>query len=148
MRKQLMAEIMKLDNGTLHIAGSGGLPPVEPLQLQQACKPTEGTSCNREIKRSHTTRNRFRTLNHFVDKIMRDLKSSEVLVWFVLYRDCRDGIAKTSQRDIAARTGLRQATVSKAIGRLVDDKLIERKYQGGFQKGSSIFKVHDLPLSN
>ncbi len=103
-------------NGILHtadgrpvIAGCGTLPPMlddEPRKVVTADK--------REPKQSKKmTKDRFDVLNSFVDFTMRELTPSERIVWFVLYRDVRNGIATVSQADVARRSGLTQSTVRR-----------------------------------
>lgn len=82
-------------------------------------------------------------LNKFVDLTMRELNASETLVWLLLYRDTRNGIATAAQSDIARRTGLTQATVSLAIRRLTKRGLVRVIRQGGFRKGLSSYRIRD-----
>lgn len=84
---------------------------------------------------------RFAMLNGFVDVTMRDLTPSERLVWFVLFRDVRDGVARASQADIATRSGLTQPTVSLAIKRLAKRGLLRVVRQGGFRQGLSTYRI-------
>jgi DNA-binding transcriptional ArsR family regulator len=87
------------------------------------------------------TGDRFRTLNAFVDATMRELTPSEKIVWFVLFREVRNGVANVAQDDIAARSGLTQPTVSLAIQRLVGRGLVRVVRQGGFRSGPSTYVV-------
>lgn len=72
---------------------------------------------------------------------MRDLSPSEKLVWLVLFRDTRDGVATVAQSDIATRSGLTQPTVSQAIKRLEKRGLLRTIRQGGFRQGLSSYKI-------
>jgi hypothetical protein len=88
---------------------------------------------------------RFRTLNTFVDVAMARLTRAEVGVWLVLYRDCRDGTARTGQADIARRAGLNVRNVRRALGRLQALGLVEVVHRGGYRRSASRYKVHAEP---
>jgi hypothetical protein len=92
-------------------------------------------------KHKPETGDRFRILNAFVDASMRELTPSETIVWFVLFRDVRSGVASVAQADIAIRSGLTQPTVSLAIRRLVGRGLVRVVRQGGFRSGPSTYVV-------
>ena len=92
-------------------------------------------------KHKPETGDRFRTLNAFVDATMRELTPSEKIVWFVLFREVRNGVASVAQTDIAIRSGLTQPTVSLAIQRLVGRGLVRVVRQGGFRSGPSTYVV-------
>src|SRR5262249_51553945 len=61
---------------------------------------------------------RFAVLNAFVDFALADLSRREIAVWLVLYRDTRDGTARTSYDDLARRAGLNRRNVGRAVRRL------------------------------
>jgi len=61
------------------------------------------------------TADRFAVLNAFVDTTLAELSRSEIAVWFVLYRDTRNGTVRTSQANIARRAGMSVRSVGKAI---------------------------------
>lgn len=92
-------------------------------------------------KHKPETGDRFRTLNAFVDATMRELTPSEKIVWFVLFREVRNGVASVAQDDIATRSGLTQPTVSLAIQRLIGRGLVRVVRQGGFRRGQSTYVV-------
>lgn len=89
--------------------------------------------------------NRFEVLNRFVDWSMADLTRAEIAVWLILFRDTRDGIAKTSQTDIANRGGLSRQHVSRAIQGLKKRGLLKVVYQGAFRRGVSWYRVLGHP---
>jgi DNA-binding MarR family transcriptional regulator len=70
-------------------------------------------------------------LNAFVDGTMADLMRSEIAVWFVLFRDARDGVACTAQEDIARRAGCNRRNVHRALRRLEERGLIKVQTGGG-----------------
>src|SRR4051794_8148659 len=61
---------------------------------------------------------RFRLLNAFVDGALAGLGRAEVACWLVLFRDCRDGLARTSFDGIAERAGVSRRSVARAVGAL------------------------------
>ena len=71
----------------------------------------------------------------------KSLARERLLVWLVLYRDTRNGIAQTSQADIARRTRLSSRTVRYAIGRLTKRGLLALVYRGGINRGTSKYRV-------
>jgi len=84
---------------------------------------------------------RFKLLNTFVDFSIRHLKESEIKVWLVLYRDTKEGVAKTSQTDIARRGGVSRVTVTRAIKRLEKRGLVQVVRRGGVNRGVSSYRV-------
>lgn len=91
------------------------------------------------------TADRFAVLNVFVDFTLRELRRPDVAVWLVLYRDTRNGVAKTGQADIAKRTGLCERTVRRSIKRLTDCGLLLVVRRGGLRLGPSAYRV--FPVS-
>ena len=98
-----------------------------------------------KTKLSGKTPDRFRVLNAFVDFTASELRRSELLVWMTLYRDTRDQVASTAQRDIARRCSVSRKTVERSVKSLVERGLLRVVRQGGFRKGSSSYQV--IPLS-
>jgi hypothetical protein len=94
------------------------------------------------------TAGRFRTINAFADFTLRGLDRAEIAVWLLLWRDTRpDGLARTSQADLARRAGVNQRTARRAVGSLCRAKLLTRAYQGGLNRGLSVYRVHPLPTA-
>lgn len=96
-------------------------------------------------KPKRSTVDRFAVLNAFVDFTLRDLTRPDLAVWLVLYRDTKDGIAKTAQSDIARRTGLCDRTLRRSINRLTDRGLLSVVRRGGLRQGPSVYRV--FPMS-
>ena len=115
--------------------GCAVLPPMEPTE------PTAEQTKPKRKPSHRKTGNRFAVLNAFVDTAAGELSRSEILVWLVLYRDTRNGIAETSQADIARRAKLCSRTVRYAIGRLIDRGLLDLVYRGGINRGTSKYRV-------
>lgn len=134
------------------LAGCAVLPPMptDRPQRQEHAAPVAGrvddqparddTKPKRKPDRRQT-RDRFELLNGFVDFTAGTLSRSELLVWLTLYRDTRDGIAKTGQADVARRTGLGERTVRWALGRLERRGLLVVVRRGGVQRGPSSYRV-------
>jgi DNA-binding transcriptional ArsR family regulator len=90
-------------------------------------------------------RERFTVLNAFVDCSMADLSRREIAVWLVLYRDTRDGTARTSYDDLARRTGLNRRNVGRALRLLEGQGLVKVVHRGGMRRGVSRYRVRGLP---
>jgi predicted transcriptional regulator len=88
---------------------------------------------------------RFAVLNAFVDFALADLNRAEIAVWFVLYRDTRDGTARTSIAELARRAGCDRSTVFRALRRLEARGLVRIVHQGGLGRGVSRYRVKGLP---
>ena len=91
--------------------------------------------------RRRKTADRFGILNGFVDLTAKELSRGELLTWLTLFRDARDGIARTSQADIARRTGLGNRTVRYAVAALERRGLLRVVHRGGFRRGMSTYLV-------
>lgn len=88
---------------------------------------------------------RFAVLNAFVDCTLAGLSRAEIAVWLVLYRDTRNGTARTGAADIARRAGVSKRRTLDALGKLCKRGLVTRVYRGGLNRGPSIYRVHPLP---
>ena len=84
-------------------------------------------------------------LNRFVDTTLAGVSGAEVKVWLVLYRDTMDGQAKVAHADIARRCGIHPSTVKRALRRLKARGLVEVVYQGGLNRGPSVYRVYGVP---
>jgi hypothetical protein len=88
---------------------------------------------------------RFGILNAFVDFAMADLSRAEIAVWLVLFRDTRDGTARTSYDDIARRAGCNRRNVGRALRRLEQRGLLKIVHRGGLRRGVSRYRVGSQP---
>jgi hypothetical protein len=111
-------------------------PPLQRTTRSNGKKPAK--------KKAKGRGDRFRVLNSFVDRTLRELRRNEIAVWLVLYRDVRDGVANTSQVDIALRAGLGKRTVVRVIRRLVDKRLVQIVRRGGINSGASTYRIEPL----
>ena len=113
--------------------------PLHPSALRKRPKPAPAKP--KPGAATVKTRDRFRMLNDFVDGRLDGLTRAEVKVWLVLYRDTRNGSARTAQEDIARRSGLTVRSVRTAIRKLEKGGLLVVKYRGGLNTGVSIYQV-------
>lgn len=72
---------------------------------------------------------------------MGGLSRAEIAVWFVLFRDARDGIAQTGQTDIARRAGCDRRTVGRALRGLIRRGLVKIIRPGGLNRGPARYRV-------
>jgi hypothetical protein len=90
-------------------------------------------------------RERFAVLNGFADFSLADLSRAEVAVWLILFRDTRDGTARTSVTDLARRAGCDRSTVFRALRRLEGRGLVKTARRGGLRRGVSCYRVLAFP---
>jgi predicted transcriptional regulator len=122
----------------------GELPPMEP-RSERSRKPTPVKASEpkgRTGKRS--AGERFRTLNNFVDFTLAELSRAEIAVWLILYRDTRDGTARTGMADLARRAGCAKRNAVRAVQRLEKLGLVKVIHRGGFRRGVSRYRVKPL----
>jgi DNA-binding transcriptional ArsR family regulator len=116
-------------------------PPLHPPPSRER-RPAAAES---PPKGKAATRGRFKLLNAFVDFSARELRRNELLVWLILYRDTRDGVASTAQADLARRAGISKRTVIRTLRRLADLGLLTVVRRGGLRRGPSAYRVRPLP---
>ena len=88
---------------------------------------------------------RFAVLNAFIDATLRQLSRAEAAVWLILFRDTKaDGLARTSQADLARRAGIDARTVRRALRRLETAELATIVRRGGLQRGPSSYRIRPL----
>lgn len=126
------------------LPGCTVLPPMEPRRTGSPTPHTGNGSKPKGKANRRQTADRFAVLNAFVDFTAGELTRSELLVWLVLYRDTRDGTARTAQADAARRTGLGRRTVGLALARLERRGLVKTVYRGGLNRGPSRYRVFPL----
>jgi winged helix-turn-helix DNA-binding protein len=122
------------------LPGCSVLSPMEPLRPR-----TTSTNGKPTAKRTKQTADRFAALNAFADFTLRDLDRAEVAVWLLLWRDTKaDGLAKTSQADLARRAGIAERTARRAVDRLERAGLLTVVHRGGLRRGVSTYRVRSL----
>jgi hypothetical protein len=91
------------------------------------------------------TANRFGDINAFLDATMAGLRPCERAVWLLLWRDTRpNGLARTSQADLARRAGASDRAVREALRELQRRGLVVVVRQGRLQSGPSCYRVRPL----
>ena len=91
--------------------------------------------------RKRNAAGRFQTLNAFVDVSIAELCRGDIAVWLILFRDTRNGTARTGQTDIARRAGMSVRGVAKCLRRLESAGLLRVVYRGGLNRGPSRYRV-------
>jgi len=105
---------------------------------QRNAKQTRSPNCRK-------TADRFRVLNMFGDFTLRDLSRAEIAVWLLLWRDTKpDGLACTSQADLARRAGIAPKTTGRAVASLRRRGLLTVVFRGSLRRGPSKYRVHPL----
>lgn len=84
---------------------------------------------------------RFETINEFVDEILGELNRSEICLWVILWRDERNGSSKVSQSHIAKRANCSDRSIRSALHSLKEKGLVVVMNQGGLNRGPSKYKV-------
>jgi hypothetical protein len=137
---------MTSDSGPPILPGCTVLPPMHQDQDRRADRYQDQEG--REAKGKPARRragDRFGAFNAFVDFTMQDLPRAEVLVWLALFRDTKqDGIARTSQADIARRAGVNVGTVKRAVAGLRRRGLLAVVFRGSLRRGPSAYRVRPL----
>jgi hypothetical protein len=90
------------------------------------------------------TGERFALLNRFVDFTLAGLSRAEIALWLILYRDTRDGTARTAYDDLARRAGLNRRNVGRGLRRLERRGLLQVVHRGGLRRGVSRYRVRPL----
>src|SRR5579875_1022800 len=117
----------------------GELPPMEPRpERSHKAREPKGKPGKRSAGE------RFRTLNNFVDFTLAELSRAEIAVWLILYRDTRDGTARTGMEDLARRAGCAKRNAVRAVQRLEKLGLVKVIHRGGFRRGVSRYRVKPL----
>lgn len=136
---------LELDaDGRPVLTGSSCLPKWYPPG-QEPTEPTPATSGGkaqggkRDPKRK--TADRFAVLNAFVDTTMHGLTKAEIATWLCLYRDTKRGTVRTSQADIARRSGLSVRSVKSAVKSLTAAGLLRVVFRGSLNQGPSRYQV-------
>jgi hypothetical protein len=150
MAEDLSAWVDYSPDGTPRVKpGLGALPPMNPAPRPARLtsgKATSGKADNgtADDPKRKAAAGRFGILNAFVDCSLAELSRSEIAVWLVLYRDTRDGTVRTSQENIAKRSGTSVRHVKKALASLTAAGLLTVVFQGGLNRGPSRFRVNPL----
>ena len=128
------------------LPGCTVLPPMQPATNGRHGSPIgDQADGKQKTKAKKKTGDRFAVLNAFIDFTLGELDRGEIVVWLILFRDTRDGLAQVSQVSIARRAGMTVRGVQKALGRLIDKGLVKIVRQGRVGKGASSYRIRPLP---
>jgi DNA-binding transcriptional ArsR family regulator len=83
--------------------------------------------------------------NRFLDKHARTLTSAAVVVWVMLWRDERDGVARTAITDLARRAGVSEATIKRALRALRAGGHLRELRRGYPTRGPTVYRVVACP---
>jgi len=89
------------------------LPPMDGPEPAPSSHSHPGKPKERPDSSKAKAGERFAVLNAFVDSTLAGLSRGEIAVWLVLYRDTRDGTARTSYADLVRRAGLTRRNVGR-----------------------------------
>ena len=119
-------------------------PPLETLP--RPAGPARHPDRTKPKRKPGQAGGRFAVLNGFVDLTLRRIVPTAACVWLVLYRDTKpDGLARTSQTDLARRTGRSVRTVYAALRKLERLGLLIIVRKGGLNIGATIYRVRAAP---
>ncbi|HUY93326.1 MAG TPA: helix-turn-helix domain-containing protein [Pirellulales bacterium] len=128
------------------LPGCDVLPPMRPATNGKAGSTNDNATKGKGTdKAKRKSGDRFRLLNAFVDFTAAGLPRAETLVWLILFRDTKpDGLARTSQADLARRAGANLRTVKRAVAQLERRGLLKVVRRGGLRQGPSTYRVKSL----
>ena len=121
-------------------------PPMNPRIVTSPLAPGHGKADKPgKAKGNPRARLRFQEVNAFLDVTMAGLTMAQRSVWLLLWRDTKpNGLAETSQVDLARRAGISDRAVRKALTRLRALGLVNVVKRGSLRRGRSISRVHPL----
>ena len=119
------------------LPGCSVLPPMNP-------RPATANNSPQDKPKKRATGERFSTINAFVDCSLAELTRAEALTWFVLWRDTKGGIVRTSMMDVARRIGTTRRAVVAAVAKLEKRGLLIVVYRGGMERGINVYRIHPL----
>jgi hypothetical protein len=129
-------------NAQPRILQVGEEPP--PLNPPGEGRPRQASRLGK-AKGKGASAGRFKVINTFADFSLAGLDRAEIAVWLLLWRDTKpDGLARTSQTDLARRAGTSDRTARRAVNSLRRAGLLTVVYQGGLRRGASVYRVHPL----
>jgi hypothetical protein len=124
------------------LEGCAVMPPMDTAE-ESMPRPA-----SKESKAKGKSNGRFQAINAFADFTLAALNRAEIAVWLLLWRDTKPtGLAHTSQTDLARRAGCSDRQVRRALGSLAGQRLLPVVYQGGLNRGSSVYRVRPLTES-
>jgi hypothetical protein len=120
---------------------------MEPVSAPD--RPHHGRDRGGRPKGQRSSQGRFECINAFLDVTMANLDRAELAVWLLLWRDTKpDGLARSSQSDLARRAGCNSRTVRRALVALQKVGLLTVVSQGGLPHRVSVYRVESLRKSD
>ena len=124
--------------------GCNVLPPMDDDRRQDVRPAATNVTMPKGKAGRRKTADRFGVVNGFVDCSMAELSRTEALTWLVLWRDTKNGTARTSASDVARRIGSDRRSVTRALTGLRNRGLLTLIYRGGLNRGTNVYQVHPL----
>jgi hypothetical protein len=125
-------------------------PPIIPLGeelpiLDESAEQSKERAKGKKKSGKRKTGERFQTINAFVDFTLATLTPAECKTWVILWRDTKpNGLAETSQADLARRAGISDRAVRSAVKLLESKGLLKVVKRGGLRKGVSVYQVKPI----
>lgn len=93
---------------------------------------------------------KIKLLNRFVDETLIGLEPFTGLLWVVLYREAKNGIAEISHSQLAKIMGVSDRTVCRHIEVLIANRLLRKLKTGGYGRGCNKYQlgIASLPKDN
>lgn len=93
---------------------------------------------------------KIKLLNRFVDETQIGLEPFTALLWVVLYRESRNGVAEISHGQLAKIMGVSGRTICRHIEVLIANKLLRKLKTGGYGRGCNRYQlgIRSLPKDN
>jgi len=105
--------------------------------------PVQPGEPNRLVKK-------IKLLNRFVDETLKGLEPVTALLWVVLYREARNGVAEISHGQLAKIMNVSDRTICRHIDVLIANKLLRKLKTGGYGRGCNRYQlgITSLPKDN
>ena len=127
------------------LAGGGRLPRYESPSDPVMPTNTEVATPKKQPRTKTWLHTRMECLNAFIDKSM-PLKDGEYRVWMTIFREVKqNGLATIAHIQIAERVGKERETVVRITRQLEKAGWITLVKQGGLNRGSNTYRVHESP---
>lgn len=93
---------------------------------------------------------KIKLLNRFVDETLIGLEPLTALLWVVLYREARNGIAEISHGQLAKIMNVSARSICRHIDVLIANKLLRKLKTGGYGRGCNKYQlgITSLPKDN
>jgi hypothetical protein len=93
---------------------------------------------------------KIKLLNRFVDETLKGLEPFTALLWVVLYREARNGVAEISHGQLAEIMNVSDRTICRHIDVLIANKLLRKLKTGGYGRGCNKYQlgITSLPKYN